>query len=132
MRNATHTGFGLVLSGSLLALAAGCAREQAPTPTDVTPATASIRDTGLADTTLRVRERQPITFVNEGSTQRQIVSDQCPELSTPTLQPGERHTVTPQEDRQRCDIGDALQPNVAAFQGTVIIEPAAERPETPR
>src|SRR5215813_11444967 len=84
--------------------AAGCVGEWRPT-------TASLSATGVTPTALTVDSSTVVEFKNGDARDHQIRSDDCTELSTPVLAPGQRYDARLGRGPKSCHFDDVLVPN---------------------
>ena len=97
-----------------------------------TAATVPLTATGVSPRPIVVPLGGSITFANDDTRRHKIASDPhpdhsgCVELNLPVLEPGQRITVKIDDDHERCGFHDDLNPQQAAFNGTVLVETEPE------
>jgi hypothetical protein len=107
---------------ALLALSAcaGIVRDTRP-PT----VTERLDGQGTSAQALSVESGSRLLFMNDDSRPHQIYSNDCPELSSTLLRPGDAFTATIGDGAKVCHFEDLLHPSASEYAGTVgVLRPA--------
>src|SRR5262245_40582996 len=102
-----------VAIGFLLAVGA-CASSFRPT-------IAQLDRGGVTPAALSVKPARDVEFVNRDARPHQIYSNDCGELSSTVIQPGEKYDATVGLGPKVCHFQDLLNPGASAYRGTVAV-----------
>jgi plastocyanin len=122
-----------VLVAALAALGVSCGGGgSSPTEPTTGGTTASvgaitITGSGVSPHSLAVRFGAKVTIMNNDSVAHEFSSNphpihtDCPELNAPVLSSGQTFTATMASKPETCGFHDHLNPDSAAFQGTIVV-----------
>jgi hypothetical protein len=77
---------------------------------------------GLSAPQLEAGSSAPVNFVNSDGQPHQIYSNDCPELSTTVLAPGNEYRTRVGEGPKTCHFEDLLAPASPTYSGTVKVK----------
>jgi hypothetical protein len=103
-----------------LSACAGTLREARPAATE------RLDGQGTSASALSIESGGRLRFVNDDSRPHQIYSNDCPELSSPLLGPGDSFTATVGAGAKVCHFEDLLAPSASAYAGTVGVKREAD------
>jgi hypothetical protein len=111
---------------TILAVSACAGMREAQQPT----ATERLDGQGTSAPALSVESGSQLLFKNDDSRPHQIYSNDCPELSSTVLRPGDAFTATIGEGAKVCHFEDLLHPSASGYAGTIgVLRPADPIPD---
>ena len=81
---------------------------------------------GISEPALRVEAGDVLQFVNADTRPHQVYSNDCNELSSTVLQPGEGYSVKVGPGDKLCHFQDLLAPQSSSYSGTLQVHDAYE------
>jgi len=107
---------------SVLSACAGLSREARPAPVE------RLDQHGISSPVLNVESGGVLSFVNEDARPHQIYSNDCAELSSTLLNPGDSYSVAIGVGPKVCHFQDLLAPLVSGYHGTLHVNDEQEEP----
>lgn len=108
--------FSLVAVFSAVSACAGIASQARPDTTE------RIGSQGVSSSSVSVVAGDQLQFVNDDTRAHQIYSNDCVELSSTVLQPGDAFTATVGAGDKTCHFEDLLAPAAQGYQGVVHVD----------
>jgi len=111
---------------SCAAALAACATTAAQPDKSVTE---QIQVSGLSQPSLAVDSRQPVNFVNSDKRPHQIYSNDCGELSSTVIPPGQEYATLVGDGPKTCHYEDLLDPTSPSYMGEFQVKERAPNPD---